>query len=375
MKKVLFLINTLGGGGAERVLVNLVNHMDPARYDITVETMFGDGVCRPLLAPHIRYISKKAPCFSGIAYVLRCIPARWLYRYFIGPQTYDVIIAYMHGAPTKVISGCKDPQVKKLTWLHLGDPAHSTFFHFWWTKRAAFSAYGGCDAIAAVCQSAADAFCKYTGLYENVKVVYNTNDTETIRKNAREEIAPAFPLPEAPLLCAVGRLSEEKGFDRLIDAAVRLHREGCAFCLVILGEGSARKALEKQIAQAGAASYIFLNGFTDNPYAWLARADLAVCSSRYEGLSTAVTEALIVGVPVLSTDVSGARELLGAHGEYGVVTPNSTEGIYDGLKSLLTRPERLSALRVSAAERGAQFETSKTVQQACDLIDAVCERP
>ena len=57
------------------------------------------------------------------------------------------------------------------------------------------------------------------------------------------------------------------------------------------------------------------------------------------------------------------------------MTPNSTEGIYDGLKSLLTRPERLSALRVSAAERGAQFETSKTVQQACDLIDAVCERP
>jgi hypothetical protein len=106
--KVLFLINSLNGGGAERVLVNLVNNMDRNRFDLTVETMFNDGVNRDFLHKDIKYISKKAISFHGISKLIRLIPASALYKFFIGNDKYDVLIAYMHGAPTKVIAGCKN---------------------------------------------------------------------------------------------------------------------------------------------------------------------------------------------------------------------------------------------------------------------------
>ncbi len=180
MIKVLFLINTLGGGGAERVLVNLVNNMDRTRFDITVETMFEDGVNRARLSPDIRCICRSAPLFRGIAKAFCCLSARQLYRYFIGDERYDVLIAFMHGAPTKVISGCPDPSVKKLTWLHTGDPAHSTFFDFWFRRKTAFKAYASCDAVVGISKTVADAFSAYTGIRDNVCVVYNTNDTARI---------------------------------------------------------------------------------------------------------------------------------------------------------------------------------------------------
>ncbi len=90
MKKILFLIDSLTGGGAEKVLVNLVNNMDTTEYDITVETMFFDGVNAQFLKPEINYFCRKAPHFHGISHVLKRIPDTLLYKYFVGNAKYDI---------------------------------------------------------------------------------------------------------------------------------------------------------------------------------------------------------------------------------------------------------------------------------------------
>ena len=103
-------------------------------------------------------------------------------------------------------------------------------------------------------------------------------------------------------------------------------------------------------------------GFHQNPYKYVARCDLYVCSSHREGFSTAVTEALVVGTPVVSTNCSGAKELLGDDNEYGIVVENSEEGIYQGMKQMLSNPEMLAYYKKQAKLRGSFFSRTETVR-------------
>lgn len=373
MIKVLFLINTLGGGGAERVLVNLVNHMDRSKFDITVKTMYRGGVNEKRLAEDIRYECCKAPLFRGIAKVYCLIPAKRLYHRFVGEERYDAVIAYMHGAPTKVVSGCPDKATKTLTWLHTGDPAHSTFFDFWFRKKDAFAAYGSLDAVVGISRTVRDAFAAYTGITHNLQLVYNTNDTARIFEQAKEDARLPFEKTR-PLVCSVGRAVRVKGYDRLIRAAVQLHDEGHAFDLAIVGDGECYGELQAQVSEAGAAEYIHLLGFRDNPYPIMQAADVFVCSSRQEGLSTVVAESMILGTPVVSTEVSGAREMLGDNDEYGLVVENSDAGVYEGLRRVLADPSLLSYYREKAKERAPFFSTENTVGQVQDLLEQLVKK-
>ena len=98
-------------------------------------------------------------------------------------------------------------------------------------------------------------------------------------------------------------------------------------------------------------------------------ADLYVCSSRREGFSTAVTEALIVGTPVVSTNCSGAYELLGDNNEYGIVTENDENALYDGIKKILTENGLLEHYAKQAKIRGQRFSTEKTVKAVEDMLN------
>ena len=94
----------------------------------------------------------------------------------------------------------------------------------------------------------------------------------------------------------------------------------------------------------------------------MAAADVIACPSRYEGFSTVVTESLILGKPVVTTPCSGMRELLG-ESEYGIITEDSTEGLYEGLKKMLDDPERRKQYAEAAAIRGQAFSKEKLVAE------------
>lgn len=369
MIKVLFFTINLGGGGAERVLVNLVNHMDKTRFDITVETMFVGGVNAELLEPHIHYICRRAPFFKGITQLFRFIPERALFRYFIQDGDYDIIIAYMHGSPVKVIAGCRDKKTRKVAWLHNGNPESGSFFTPWFSKKRAIKAYASMDQIVGVSRSVSEAFVRYTGISEQkVTTKYNTNDTERILTLANEPFTFADKRDDSPVVCSVGGLSHVKGYDRLIRATARLHNEGVPFYLAIVGKGPDEGALRAQIAELQAENYIRLLGFQKNPYNIMKNADVFISSSRTEGLATVLTEALTVGLPVVSTDVSGAKEVLGEHNEYGLVVENSEEGIYEGLKQMLLNCELRDRYAANAVKRSQSFDTDHTVKEVDTML-------
>ena len=117
-------------------------------------------------------------------------------------------------------------------------------------------------------------------------------------------------------------------------------------------------------------SYTFL-GYQTNPYKYVSKCDLFVCASHAEGFSTAATEALIVGTPVCTVEVSGMKEMLGENNEWGVVTENSEEALYQGIKSLLDDPALLANYKKKATERSKVFSTENTVRAAEEMFESL----
>ena len=138
--------------------------------------------------------------------------------------------------------------------------------------------------------------------------------------------------------------------------------------LYILGIGPLQQEMERYIQKNALERAVTLLGYQTNPYKYVARCDLFVCASFAEGFSTAATEALIVGTPVCTVEVSGMKEMLGEHDEWGVVTDNSEEALYQGLRGLLRDPALLAHYKQKAAERGKSFRTEHTVKAVEDML-------
>ncbi len=361
MKKICFVIENLGAGGAERVLINLVNNMDKTRFDITVITLFDLGVNAELLCKDVTHINLNHKRFKGMKTVLKFLPKKFLYNYYLKPhikEEYDLTIAYMSGVPTFVVAGADNP---KIAWVH--GEFFDNFNSF--GLRHIYNRY---DRIVGVSNYVCRTIFDYIKPKKKIEFVWNTNDSAKIKKSALEKLSTDDSVFN---LVTVGCLEKTKGYDRLIKVCKRLADDGTEYNLNIVGEGIERVNLENMISSYGLDKYIHLAGFQKNPYPYVANADLFICSSRTEGLSTAVTEAIILGVPVVSTDVSGAKEILGENNEYGIVTDNNEEALYEGIKTMLSDKEIREHYAVKAKERGSFFDTASTVKQAEDLFNSI----
>lgn len=182
--------------------------------------------------------------------------------------------------------------------------------------------YPWAGAIVAVSDGVADDLARTANLPRaRIHTIYNPVATPDIPEKAREPVEhPWLAAGEPPVVLGVGRLAAQKDFPTLLRAFARLRARRPAR-LVILGEGRKRRALEAQVRDLGLTADVDLPGYRENPFAWMARAQLFVLSSAYEGLPGALIQALACGCPVVSADCpSGPREVL-AGGEYGPLVP------------------------------------------------------
>ena len=369
MINVLFLIPTLDRGGAENVLVDLVNHMDQSRFHITVQTLFDRNSQKDRLWDGIRYKSFLYRQFHGNSRLMARIPARLLYRLIVR-ERYDVVVSYLEGPTTHIIAGCPYPETKKVAWFHSALDTGRRFSAGFASIKAALQVYKALDKIVFVAKTVKKIIEETAGTaFPNSVVMYNTINTEEIRSRSRESLEePIFSENEISIL-STGKITPVKGYDRLARVQKKLIDAGYKTHIYILGAGKDREEIEKYTAEnAIADSFTFL-GFQENPYKYVAKADLFVCSSRREGFSTAVSEALVLGVPVVSTNCSGAYELLGENNEYGIVTENNEDALYQGIRRLLDDPSLLRYYREKAGSRGAEFTTKTTVKAVEDMLE------
>ncbi len=367
--KILFLIPSLTGGGAEKVLVNLVNNLDPTQYQITVQALFDSHTNKQFLKPHINYLYSFKKQVRGNIHWMKIFPPSFLYNYLI-KDDYDLAISYLQGATTRIISGCHHPKTKIINWVHNEFHDMRGISKCYRSPKEAIACHVKYDATVFVAHTAQASFCKsMPALKDNVHVIYNTIEPEIIRSLAQEKIQDN-PFDQGNVnLISVGRFVPQKAFGRLIRIVGRLKNEDhFPVHLFLLGNGKLQKKYEKLAADLHIQDSVHFLGYQQNPYHFVKNADLFVCSSLHEGYSTAVTEALIVGTPVVATLCSGMVELLGENNEYGMITANDEKALYDQIKKLLSDHDELNALRERAKIRAEQFNVESKVKEVETLF-------
>lgn len=374
MIKVLFFLPTLGNGGAEKVLVNLVNNMDTRMFDITVMALFDVGENRESLAPHIHYKFCIKKIHRGLVQLMKCVSPKLLHQLFI-KETYDLEISYLEGITTRIISGCKNCKTKKIAWIHTEFASEAIAAHVYRNFHEAVKCYRCFDKIVCVSEQVRQRFCILFDMgTEKTFVQYNTNDSDLIRLFAKKPITDCSFSDNEFKIIAVGKIIPNKGFDRLARILKKLSDDGIHPHIYIVGVGEDKEKIEKYLINEDLSNAFTFVGYKKNPYAYISRCDLFVCSSYREGFSTAATEALIVGTPVLTVDVSGMRELLGEHNDYGIIVPNDDESLYRGLKDYIVKPELHQKYKKLAEERGKRFNRDITVSETEKLLTEVVQK-
>ena len=365
--RILFLIHDLGSGGAEKVLVNLVNNMDRSKFDISVTALFGGGVNEQFLKPDIHYRAVFSRSFRGNSHIMKLLTPKQLHHLFV-KETYDVEVAYLEGPASRIISGCSDPETKLVSWIHTEQNSAEDAACSFRSVREAVSCYNRFNRLIGVSEEVRRTFLKALPIKVPMQVLYNTNESAAIVQQSKEAVDDGLFQDGEIKLVGVGKLLKHKGFDRMARIVKRLDSEGYPVHLYALGVGPLRDELERYRVENHLEGKITLLGYQTNPYKYVAKCDLFVCASFAEGFSTAATEALIVGTPVCTVEVSGMREMLGERNEWGVVTENSEEALYQGIKDLLDHLDKLAHYKEKAIERGKMFSTENTVRAVEDML-------
>lgn len=369
MKKILFLIHDLGPGGAEKVLVNLVNNMDHTKFDITVMALFGGGVNRQFLDERVHYKEIYPKTIPGNSHVMKLASPRSLHRKYI-KEHYDIEVAYLEGPSARIIAGCEDSKTRTVAWIHctMHNEKEATVGFRNFTE--ADSLYRSFDTRVFVSENVKKAFLDVINDSGDNRVIYNVIQSDMIRQLAEQPVNEEVFANSAFKICTAGKIVSVKGIDRLAGIHNRLIRNGYQVETYILGTGPQQAEIEQFIKENELQDSFHFMGYQTNPYKYMKACDLFVCSSWSEGFSTAVTESLIVGTPVITTDVSGMRELLG-NSEFGLITDNSEDALFAGIKKLLEDRDLFEKYRFCAVVRGARFSTENTVHVAERMFEEI----
>lgn len=373
--KVCFVIPTLTGGGAERVAVTVLSALD-ARHERMLYLFSGaDGVYFDRLAPGVRVIvaSKRswiARLFELARFLRTARPdiVMPFLSYFI-----TAIAARMAGSGARVVFNQGSP-----TTGFLDDPDFSwrrplrrqvfAWMTRWFYRRA--------DAVVVTSQGVADDLATRYGVpRDRMRVLHNPVDLEAIAAAANEPIGE--PAAEGPVVVAAGRLAGVKNYPLLIDALGRLRqgsgapslRQGSgAPNLWILGDGPERARLEQYAREQGVGDSVRFWGFQPNPWRFIARADVFVLTSAYEGFGNVLIEAMACGTPVVATRSPGTREIV-EHETTGLLVEHDAASVAAAVTRLLTDAALRSRIIAAARASVEQYALPKVAARYQRLFE------
>ncbi len=367
-KRLLFLLEAFDKGGIEKVTLDIVNHLDPEKYDITVQTFWYGGHCQSLVNDNVKVI----PFFfkryvRGIIRLIEYLPPKWLYCLFVRGQ-YDVEIAASDGGAAKVISGSTNTRAKKICWVHMDVEQNGSKLKAFGKLGSAKRIYERFDKIVCVSHPCLESFKNKFGLYASMSVAENPLPDSDIRAKAGVFV-PYSPTSGFHRFVSVGRLGTEKGYDRLVEACHTLVKQGRTnFCVHIIGDGTQHETLTESIQKYNLQSTVILEGFQSNPYPYVANADWFICCSRDEAYPLAVGESFLLHTPVVGTDCAGIRAWLD-NGKYGIITENSTAGIVKAMEAAMdVTPDLYAEYKQKAETKAGTLDFFNQLKQWEDVM-------
>lgn len=372
MRKILFIIPSLEGGGAERVLINLLHLLkEHTTFEITLCCVLKKGIHLDAIPEGIdvkylyrsRWISKiveKGTRDLKMKYLLKTRVKKHIKGHF------DVGVSFLDSIYSDILFYLDSRLNKKMVVLHssyLTYSNRSRFIHGKY-KLKLQERYANVDAIVSVSNDAQQEFIEAFGRFKDMRVIYNPINVDQIRERAKEH---ANHTSNARLqLLTIGSLVPVKNHMRLLRVADQLVKDGIDFHLRILGIGRLQQKLQAFIEERQLHEYVELTGYVENPYPLLKSADIFVLTSIAEGLPTVIGEAMVLGVPVVSTNCPGSREILD-HGNFGVLTEQDDLALFKGIKKLVNKEERVY-FAAKSLERAKIFDDQFALKEYVSLL-------
>jgi glycosyltransferase involved in cell wall biosynthesis len=352
-KKLLFVLPSLAGGGAERAAVQILNALDS--WDRSMYLFRREGP----------YLAEVSPAIHVAAGSSQGRIGRWReLRNYIRANRPDVVVSFLSyfsvltavraaGVHAKVVFNQQTPMSAFLT------DEDYPWRRSWHRRAFAVATRIGsraADLIVTTSRGVADDLTEKFGIPSaHIRIVHNPFDLKAIAEAAREPLAPAHAAVWArPAIVAAGRLAEVKNFAMLIEAVALLRRSVPAR-LFILGQGDQEARLRQLIAARGLDESVYLFGFQPNPWKYFARADVLALTSRYEGFGNVLVEAMACGIPAVATASPGSREILENDSNGVLVDEHTPEAMAAALGTLLVDAARRARMAKSALDTSRRF--------------------
>jgi len=389
MKKIMFFIPDLTSGGGERVVSELSLHF-PTTVDVGI-ILLENKISYPYRG---KIISLNIPTARALVFrIFQFFVILSRFRRIIKKEKPDYVIS-LHNVPNMINIVAGRHQIIRidnpLSYGYKGMRKFllSLFVKLWFNKAT---------KIVAVSQGIKEDLTRNFGIKKDIiKVMYNPIDVEKIQKLSKQSLEQRYEAVfQRPVIINIGRLSEQKGQWHLIRIFREVKKQHRDVKLVIIGEGSMKSLLEKFIQELDLEDEVHLLGWQQNPYKFLARANMFVSSSLWEGLPMVMLEAIACGLPVISTDCkTGPREILAPdtdityetkdleYGRYGILTPalerkelepldpltKSETLLFKAVNELLVDTQLSDTLRMRAEQRAKDFDIGKIMGEWNFLI-------
>lgn len=366
-KKVLFVINTMGRAGAERCLLHLLKAWEDEEYEISLFSVIGRGELFLEVPSHVRVLNQ-SPCVdsvfdskarkSFVKNIVKGVIGRGLiFKEFLPfirllcwqvkekrvdikklcwkivsdtapamEEEFDLAVGYLQGAATYYVMDHVNAG-KKVVFLHNEYEASG------YCPISDRPYYEKADRIYCVSDYISTGLKEvFPSCRDRVETFYNFADADWVKMRAEEGTAPEIQKKAGTLcLLTAARLEYVKAFDVAIQAIAYMKEKGINAVWYVIGDGSLRRQLEKEIKERGVEDCFFLLGQKENPYPYMAACDIYVQETRFEGFCTSITEAVLLGKRVVASDCGGNREQLTHYGT-GVLTELTPQGIAEGIQ-------------------------------------------
>ena len=384
-QKVLFVLQALRAGGSASSLVNLVEELKIAGFDLSVFLMEIEGMylerCKKsvnVLLEEIlissvvcnrRKLKDKGLSFFLIRLLYSAISKvinenkvnNWIYKKSARKlQGYDVVIAFQEELVTEYSQyiECK----KRIAWCHT---AFDKFVHnrSICLMKKIYSQY---DNIVCVSEVSKASMIENLDIELNkIQVIHNVLNINYIKNRA--ELINNIPKNDCSyIFVSMGRMVPVKRFDRIIDAAVNLHADGFDFKWYVIGDGPKKGELQQLADKKNMSKSVIFVGQKENPFPWIKNADLFVMTSESEAQPMSINEALILGIPVVTTDFPSSREVV-VDGDTGLIVSNNASGVYKGIIEYIEN--KSLQMKLSKGAKHFSYDNNEIVNKIGELIN------
>lgn len=330
MKNILFIVNHLKNGGIEQVLLDYVLLLKN-NYNITVLSIYhSESYYQSEINKQVKYFSLDILRTKIKTHLLKSIYSRLfdrtsiqklLVKKFIKKNIYETIIAFSDGTSVELTASISSPNLKKIVWVHTDFLENGNIINY----KKLSNIYNKFDEVIFVSNKLKEKFETKLCISKS-RLIYNPLNTKRFKSLYNENKLPINKFN----FIAIGRLSWEKGFDRIIKSYYKLPNSIKKAChLSIIGDGPELNNLKKLIQTYHLEENITLTGYVINPFTQYYQADVLLVPSRFEGFGLVIIEALYNGIPVIATQTTGANEIL-CNGKYGILLKN-TETAFDNI--------------------------------------------